>query len=181
MNRLLPPDFHGEKYGLTYRLVREEDAEFVYKLRSNPDLSKYIHDIQGGVEGQVEWIRNYKKREEEGRDYYFIFYKDDVPVALNRIYNIYSIYATPGSWIIDPHHSSFELALATSLINGYIMFHLLGVEISVYDVRKKNKQVVKFHKLMGAKIFTESDIDYFFYKNRKIYDESVEKYSKYLI
>lgn len=177
----LPKDFSIDMYGLHTRLVNENDVDFILMLRTNKELTKNIHSTDNDREAQIEWIRNYKKREEEGRDYYFIFYKDDVPVALNRIYNIYSIYATPGSWIIDPHHSSFELALATSLINGYIMFHLLGVEISVYDVRKKNKQVVKFHKLMGAKIFTESDIDYFFYKNRKIYDESVEKYSKYLV
>ena len=177
----LQPDFSINKYGLYARLVTEDDVDFILKLRTNKELTKNIHSTDNDREAQIEWIRNYKKREAEGRDYYFIFFKECIPVALDRIYNIYSIYATPGSWIIDPQHSSFELALATSLINGYIMFHLLGVELSVYDVRKKNKQVVKFHKLMGAKIFTESDIDYFFYKNRKIYDESVEKYSKFLV
>ena len=72
MGRLLPSGFNGVKYGLTYRLVKEEDASFIYKLRTDPVLSRYIHDVQGGVDGQVQWIRNYKKREEDGTDYYFL-------------------------------------------------------------------------------------------------------------
>lgn len=176
----LPKDFEIEMYGLYARLVNEGDVDFILKLRTNKDLTKHIHSIDQSREAQIEWIKEYKKREEDGRDYYFIFYKDGHPVALDRIYNINSIYATPGSWIVDPDYSSHEIVLSTSLMIGYIIYEVLGIELVIYDVRKTNTKVLKYHKLTGAKLFTESDIDYFFYRNRKIYEEYKEKFLKFI-
>ena len=177
----LPKDFQIRKYGLFCRLVDVDDVDFILKLRTNKKLSKNIHQTDDDRQAQIDWIKQYKQREAEGREYYFIFYKNDTPVALERVYNINSIYATPGSWIIDPDYSSTDIVLATSFILGYIIYDLLGIELSIFDVRKANKQVVKFHKMVGAKIFVESDIDYFFYKTRQIYLEGLNKYSKYFV
>lgn len=154
MSRLLPPDFHGEKYGLTFRLVQESDAEFIYRLRTNPDLSKYIHDVEGGVEGQVKWIRNYKIREEEGTDYYFIFFKNNEPVGLNRIYSIHDKTYTGGSWVMAPN-SPMEVVVAVPLIKREIAFEIMGMEYEDdYDgVHIENKKVIKFNKMFGCKIY----------------------------
>jgi hypothetical protein len=38
----LPLNFTFEKYGLFLRLVEEEDAEFIVKLRTNPQLGKFF-------------------------------------------------------------------------------------------------------------------------------------------
>ena len=154
MSRLLPPDFHGEKYGLTFRLVQESDAEFIYRLRTNPDLSKYIHDVEGGVEGQVKWIRNYKIREEEGTDYYFIFFKNNEPVGLNRIYSIHDKTYTGGSWVMAPN-SPMEVVVAVPLIKREIAFEIMGMEYEDdYDgVHIENNKVIKFNKMFGCKIY----------------------------
>ena len=154
MSRLLPPDFHGEKYGLTFRLVQETDAEFIYQLRTNPNLNKYIHDVEGGVEGQIKWIRNYKLREEEGTDYYFIFFKNDKPVGLNRIYSIHDKTYTGGSWVMAPN-SPMEVVVAVPLIKREIAFEILGMEYEDdYDgVHIDNKKVIKFNMLFGCKIY----------------------------
>ena len=154
MNRLLPPDFHGEKYGLTYRLVNENDADFIYRLRTNPNLNKYLHDVEGGVEGQVKWIRNYKIREEEGTDYYFIFFKNGEPVGLNRIYSIHDKTYTGGSWVMVPN-SPMEVVVAVPLIKREIAFEIMGMENEDdYDgVHIDNKKVIKFNKLFGCKIY----------------------------
>lgn len=154
MSRLLPPDFQGEKYGLTYRLVREEDAGFIYKLRSNPELSKYIHDVQGGVEGQIQWIRNYKKREEDGIEYYFIFFKDGEPVGLNRIYSIHGTTFSSGSWVMVPG-SPVEVVLAVPIIVRGMAFEDLGMVFEDnYDATHvDNKKVIKFNLMFGCKIY----------------------------
>ena len=154
MSRLLPPDFHGEKYGLTFRLVQESDAEFIYRLRTNPDLSKYIHDVEGGVEGQIKWIRNYKIREEEGTDYYFIFFKNNEPIGLNRIYSIHDKTYTGGSWVMAPN-SPMEVVVAVPLIKREIAFEIMGMEYEDdYDgVHIENKKVIKFNKMFGCKIY----------------------------
>lgn len=154
MARLLPSDFEGEKYGLHYRLVNEGDAEFIYKLRSNETLSKYIHDIKGGVENQIEWIRNYKVREEEGSDYYFIFLHNDNPVGLARIYSIHDKTYTSGSWVMVTN-SPIEHIVATAVINRDIAFDTLGFTFEDnYDAcHVDNKKVIKFNKMFGCKIY----------------------------
>lgn len=154
MSRLLPPDYKGEKYGLSFRLVNESDASFIYRLRTDPILSKYIHDVYGGVEGQVQWIRNYKEREESGSDYYFIFYKEEIPVGLFRLYSIHGTTFTSGSWVMVPN-SPMEVVLAVPLIMREIAFDELGMTFEDnYDaVHVDNKKVIKFNKMFGCKIY----------------------------
>lgn len=154
MAKILPPDYHGKRYGLTYRFVNEGDAEFIYKLRTDPELSKYIHDVQGGVEGQVQWIRNYKQREAEGKEYYLIFYKESKPVGLNRLYSFHDTTYTGGSWVMVPN-SPMEVVLAVPLIIREIAFEELGMTFEDnYDATHvDNKKVIKFNKMFGCKIY----------------------------
>ena len=154
MKKKLPLDYCGEKYGLTYRFVNEGDAEFIYKLRTDPVLSRYIHDVQGGVEGQVQWIHNYKKRESEGEEYYFIFFKDEKPVGLNRLYSFHGTTYTGGSWVMVPN-SPMEVVLAVPLIIREIAFEELGMTFEDnYDATHvDNKKVIKFNKMFGCKIY----------------------------
>lgn len=150
----LPPNYKGERYGLTYRFVNEGDAEFIYKLRSDATLSKYIHDIHGGVEQQVEWIRKYKEREFNGEEYYFIFFKEGEPVGLNRLYSFHDTTYTGGSWVMAPN-SSMEVVLAVPLIIREIAFEELGMTFEDnYDATHvDNKKVIKFNKMFGCKIY----------------------------
>lgn len=154
MSRLLPVNYSGEKYGLTYRLVNEADANFIYKLRTDPVLSRYIHDVQGGVDGQVKWIRNYKKREEDGTDYYFLFFLKDQPIGLFRLYSIHDKTFTSGSWVMVPGTPS-EYVLAVPMIIRELAFETLGFEFEDnYDATHiDNKKVIKFNKWFGCKIY----------------------------
>ena len=154
MAKILPPDFHDARYGLSFRFVNEGDAEFIYKLRSDATLSKYIHDIHGGVEQQIEWIRNYKKREAEGKEYYFIFFKDGKPVGLNRLYSFHDTTYTGGSWVMEPN-SPMEVVLAVPLSIREIAFEELGMTFEDnYDATHvDNKKVIKFNKMFGCKIY----------------------------
>lgn len=152
--RLIDTDFVYEKYGLRARLVQESDAEFIYKLRSNATKSRYIHDIKGGVENQIEWIRNYKQREEEGTDYYFIFYRGDVPVGLNRIYSIHEKTYTGGSWVMADE-ATMEEVIACPIMMREIAFEVVGMEIEDdYDAcHVDNKKVIRYNKMSGMKIY----------------------------
>ena len=111
---ILPEDFTMEKYGLYARFVNESDAEFIIKLRTDPKLGKLIHDTSSSYEQQLEWIRNYKVRERKGEDYYFIFYKDDEPVGLNRMYCIHDTTFTTGSWVFSPE-APFDCCIAAGI------------------------------------------------------------------
>ena len=157
----LPPDFKYSKYNLSVRFVKEEDTDFILQLRTDEKISKYLHQVKSDAQEQKEWIKKYKKREEEGSDYYFIYYDGDSPIGVNRIYNISDTCATSGSWICKPE-VDFEKKIYTLIIVREIIFDFLGKQEDCFDVRKKNKTVVGIQKMFGSKIVSENDIDYFF-------------------
>ncbi|MCK9617645.1 MAG: GNAT family N-acetyltransferase [Lentimicrobiaceae bacterium] len=149
----LPSDFTFEKYGLQLRFVNENDAEFIVKLRTNPKLGRFIHSTSSDIELQKKWIRDYKQRESEGKDYYFIFFKGGQPVGLNRIYHIEEDRFTSGSWVFE-QNAAFECSIASALIVRIIAFDILGkeIEFGVEGCHVDNKKVIKFNLMIGLKI-----------------------------
>lgn len=178
MSKRLPSDFYGSKYGLTYRLVNEGDSDFILSLRTDTWHTRFIHSTDNSMSKQLEWMKEYKEREAQGRDYYFIYFLNGEPVGLNRVYNIYEYYGTEGSWICKPK-SEPNTALATYMILHDIMFENLGLDLSIFDVRKDNKKVQRTHFLFGAQTIGESDIDVYFSIYRKTYFEKREQMIKY--
>ncbi|HOS17100.1 MAG TPA: hypothetical protein PKX15_08845 [Bacteroidales bacterium] len=157
---ILLNDFFLNRYGLNVRFVDENDAKFILELRVNPKLNKYIHYTEDDINKQIVWIKDYKLREKKGLEYYFIFLENKSPIGVFRIYNIKKTYATIGSWICKPDLIP-EKSIATYIIGNEIFFDYLNLKESRFDVRKDNKHVVKLHKLFGAQIINENELDYF--------------------
>ena len=130
---LLPPNFEIRRYGLYARLVAKQDVDFILELRTNKELTKFIHQTDNDRDNQIEWINEYKVREEEGRDYYFIFFHNNKPVGLNRVYNRSALYATSGSWLCKPEIESW-IPIALNFILNDIIFEILKVELVTCDV-----------------------------------------------
>lgn len=149
---ILPPDFTMEKYGLLARFVDERDAEFILLLRTDEELGRWIHSTDNDLEKQKLWLRDYKKREREGLDYYFIFYKDGNPVGLNRLYHIEGTTFTTGSWIFDKN-APMECSIAASIMVRELAFEQLGLtyEHAFDGVHVNNKKVIRFNHMMGLK------------------------------
>lgn len=164
----LPQDFSMEKYGLKVRLATEADTDYIMSLRTDKELTKFIHQTENDVQKHLEWFRKYKQREAEARDYYFIYFKDDKPVGLNRIYNVFEYYGTIGSWLCSPDNE-VEVSIATHLFLHDVIFEVMGLDFTVFDVRKGNKHVWKLHKQTGAQLVGESDIDYYFVTTKTEY------------
>lgn len=167
MNKL-PKDFKVESLGLTVRLVSEGDVDYILSLRTNKFLTRFIHQTDDDRDAQIEWIRRYKLREAEGREYYFIYILNGNPIGVNRIYNIFEYYGTIGSWICNPGNDT-EVSLATYILMFDLMFDHIKLDITIFDVRKVNKHVWKLHKMLGAQSVGESDIDYYFTLNKETY------------
>lgn len=157
----LASDFSLERYGLKVRLATEADTSYIMSLRTDPELSKFIHKTDNDIQKHLEWFRKYKQREAESRDYYFIYFKGDRPVGLNRIYNVYEYYGTIGSWLCSPDNE-VEVSISTHILLHDIIFEILGLELTLFDVRKGNKKVWKLHEMTGAKRVGESDIDFYY-------------------
>lgn len=155
--KTLPEDFEIDKYGLHCRLVNEHDAEFILELRTDPKLSRFIHDTDSDIDKQKEWIRKYKEREKEGKEFYFIYFVDGVPCGLNRLYGIKEDGTfNGGSWVFK--ESSYDLAsVAAVCIHLEIAFeNLCLIENVMPDaVHENNKSVIKFNKMLGATVYGE--------------------------
>jgi len=57
-----------------FRLINENDAEFICSLRSDPYLNAYLSKSDNRISVQEEWIRKYKSREQKKQEFYCHFW-----------------------------------------------------------------------------------------------------------
>ncbi|QSE45806.1 GNAT family N-acetyltransferase [Acinetobacter johnsonii] len=172
------------KAGTTYlRLVGEEDAEFICSLRNDEKLNTYISKSTADINTQKEWIRNYKNKESNNTEYYFIICRVDnnLPIGTVRLYDFQE---NPksfcwGSWILNENKTKYA-AVESALLVYEAGFAVLGFEQSHFEVMKGNDKVHSFHLKMGAQKISEDDknVYYIFPKNR--YEENKIQYAKFL-
>lgn len=179
MNKL-PENFSIEKYGLKVRLVNMNDATFILSLRSDPNRTKYMVTLDEKTENQKKWIQEYKKREKEGLDYYFIYSNmEEKQIGVNRISHVdyKEKTAKSSSWItVDGLiYEPFKMLV----IHNEIAYNLLGIETIRSDVHKKNSRVIRFLKLFNYK-FKDNETEYYYLtiskeEFNKIYDYRITK------
>ena len=165
---------------INMRTVTTEDAEFIYNMRQNQNKTKYLSKVTGTVESQKEWIKNYKQREENKKEFYFVIEsKDKEKLGLVRMYDFQDESFCWGSWLIKedaPKTTAIESALQIYEFG----FYNLRFEKSHFDVRKGNDKVIAFHQRFCAKIVYEDELDYFFNFEKSDYEITKEKYKRYL-
>jgi hypothetical protein len=162
----------GEKYGLKYRLVEIEDAEFIVKLRTSKRLSRYIHSTSNDVAKQVNWIESYKERERIGREYYYVFENNEkIRFGISRIHDIevYKHRFSHGSWIFSPT-APFGVSILGDIIVREIGFEILELKEEFFDVRKKNINVLKYHRGYNPSVVKEDELNIYF----RLVDEDFE-------
>ena len=142
------------------RLANPEDAEFVYNLRIDPAYNSHLSPITGGIAGQVEWIKNYKRREQASSEFYFIIERiDDLkPCGVVRLYDINNDTFTWGSWILNQDKPP-KAALDSAMLIYSFGFRKLGLKKAVFEVDKKNTHTINFHERFGAKFVSEDELN----------------------
>ncbi|WP_455425042.1 GNAT family N-acetyltransferase [Dryocola sp. LX212] len=169
---------------IEFRLVEEDDAEFIYELRVNKDYNKHLSKTEGGVSTQKKWIKQYKEKESEGGEYYFIIQRADNKKRIGTV-RLYDFIIEKksfcwGSWILN-NDKTPSSAIESALLVYNIAFNDLNFERSHFDVRKDNAKVVRFHTKLGAKIISENELDYFFNFEKESYFNALKGFSKYMV
>lgn len=150
----------------------------IYNMRQKQNKTKYLSKITGTVKPQKEWIKDYKQRENEQKEFYFIMEsKVEDKLGLVRMYDIKEDSFCWGIWLTK------EDALKTTAIESALQiyefgFYSLGFEKSHFDVRKRSDKVIAFHQRFGAKIVDEDEVDYFFNFEKSDCEITKEKYKK---
>ena len=55
-----------------FQLVQEEDIEFIVEIRNNHKHKRNLGVSASNYEEQRKWLVEYKKREKNGEDFYFL-------------------------------------------------------------------------------------------------------------
>lgn len=133
------------------RLVREEDAEYIWGLRMDPAYNTHLSTVSGTAEDQRNWIRGYKLREAAGIEYYFVIERldDGRRCGVVRVYGIADGAFTWGSWILDANKPA-KAALDTAMSIYRFAFDRLGLNRAVFDVRRNNERTLAFHDRFGG-------------------------------
>ena len=165
------------KYGSMLRLVDESDAEFIFMLRTNSLLSRFIHKVGKNVIDQITWIREYKKREIRGEEFYFISLNPETESrqGLNRIYNFRGDEFELGSWLYLPNDDISKSILGDIAVRE-IAFDYLLFDACNFEVRKGNKSVVRYHQGYSPELTGEDEENYYFKLLRTTFNSKKYKY-----
>lgn len=174
MRNKLGKEFTLSKYGVDVRYVEEGDAQFILDLRTSPKHSRFLSATDNDLNKQIDWIREYKKREALENEYYFVFSMSHHPYAVSRIYNIRDKYCTGGSWACE-EGTDMRLSVLSSIISRDIIFEHLQLEEDHFEVRKKNRQVQKLHELLGAVKIGEDEIEIKYILKKDVYFSNRDK------
>lgn len=162
------------------RTVEIEDAEFIYLMRNNDSKTKYLTKVTGTIESQEKWIKFYKKREIDNKEFYFVIESNnDEKLGLVRIYDFQLNSFCWGSWLIK-ENAPITTAIESALLTYEFAFYQLGFEKSHFEVQKGNDKVISFHKRFGANIISENELEYFFNFEKNDYEKIKKKYKRYL-
>lgn len=158
-----------EGCNLILRLIRQEDAEYVHGLRTEPAYNRHLSAVTGTVEDQRRWIEAYKAREEAGSEYYYVIERrDGMRCGLVRLYDIGPDHFTWGSWILD-HNKTPKAALESAVLIYDLGFEVLGLSRAALDVRRDNQRTLAFHRRFGAEETHASAQDIFFIYRRETF------------
>ncbi|HGN1344069.1 TPA: GNAT family N-acetyltransferase [Pseudomonas aeruginosa] len=144
------------------RFVNEDDAEFILSLRTNNTYNKFLSHVDNDIVQQKKWIEQYKKKEKNNEEFYFIIEKlDNTPCGTVRIYDIQDNSFSWGSWILN------ENKTRTAAIESALLVYIFGFEKKYFthchfEVMKGNEKVISFHEKFNARKVDEDEHHYFY-------------------
>ena len=161
---------------LILRLIEPEDAAYVHSLRSSPAYNAHLSTVTGTVDDQRTWIEDYKSREAQKQEFYYVIeLKDGTRCGLVRLYDIKAESFTWGSWILDENKPR-KAALESAILSFGIGFDVIECAVANVDVRSGNKHATSFYERLGMTETHRKDGQIFFAYPRARFDADKEAY-----
>jgi hypothetical protein len=166
--------------GVKLRLDENEDAQFIVELRTDPGLGQNLSPTSTKLNDQINWIKNYKKRETDQEELYFIIEdSNENPWGTVRLYNFNENSFTVGSWICLPGNKD-KIAIKAWLLCVEYGFELLNFNVLLFDIRKKNSSVLYYAKLYHPTLTSEDKLNYYFELEKETFYKYRERVIKLL-
>lgn len=168
-----------KQYGLWFRMVGEDDAAFILSLRTDPVLAKHLSSTENDLEKQKAWIRKYKEREANGEEYYFLFEDEQhEPQGVVRLYDFNNGTFNCGSWIIKPGADEMTAIKSDIFISTFAIEELM-FEKCIFEVRKGNKKVLRFHQKF-SRVIGEDELHYYLETDRDAHFKKMDFLRRFL-
>lgn len=148
------------------REVTVDDADFILSLRCDENKSKFLHKTEYNLENQIAYIKKYFEIPNEW--YFIIENKEGKKIGTYRIYDVQGDSFCIGSWLMIDGVSPAESFESDWILRMY-GFDVLGFKKIHFDVRKGNKKVIAYHKMVGARITGETELDWLWEITREEY------------
>lgn len=153
------------------REVTVEDADFILSLRCDENKSKFLHKTEYNLENQITYLKRYF--ELSGEWYFIIENKNGERIGTYRIYDVQGDSFCIGSWLMKDGVSSAESFESDWLLRMY-GFDVLGFKKIHFNVCKGNKKVIAYHKMLGARITGENELEWLWEITREEYVSKAE-------
>jgi RimJ/RimL family protein N-acetyltransferase len=145
-----------------FRLANISDAKFIHSLRIDQKYNQHLSFVDDDISKQEHWLEEYKKREVQNQEYYFIIQRnsDNIPIGTVRIYDFLKNENSFcwGSWILNENKTRYSALECALLIYDFAFFEL-GYTRCHMDIRKENMKVIEFHRKFGVNIIGETEKD----------------------
>jgi RimJ/RimL family protein N-acetyltransferase len=162
---------------LYLRDITEDDAEFVFDLRTNPEKNRYLSATSDRIEDQLNWIVNYKSKDDQA--YFIVCDRYDNKLGCIRMYDPIDDSYCWGSWLMV--NGLGPLVAIETVLLIYAYGKNLGFCEARIDVRQANEYVWKFHeKFSSATLVMQDDIDRYYVVSEDKIAKLLAKYSNFL-
>jgi len=164
-------DILQRKYDVKKRFVEVNDAQFILELRLDEKLGRFLSYTDDDISLQEDWINNYKKREKNGLEFYFIYVNSTgKPFGLSRIYNINDNSFEVGSWLFSKDSPEGLSVLGDLCARDFAFNKNKEFTFCRFEVRKDNRSVVNYHKRFNPTLVGEDELNYYFELSREKYE-----------
>jgi hypothetical protein len=165
------------KYGCLFRLVDQSDAEFIYVLRTDAVLSRFVSQVSGDVFVQKRWIIDYKKREAAGEDFYILSIDPETgsKQGVSRLYNFRNSVFELGSWLYLPQ-ADISKSILGDIIAREIAYDILDFDVCTFEVRKANKSVIRYHQGYSPELTDEDEQNFYFRLSKETFNLHKNKF-----
>jgi RimJ/RimL family protein N-acetyltransferase len=150
--------------------VQLTDTNYILKLRTDKNLSKYLNKTKNSKIDQKKWLKDYLIRRKEKKEFYFIFQlKNKKNLGFARIIYLKKNLFHFGGWILEKNKKPW-ISLECCLAIYEYGFNILKYKNCLLWIHLKNIDVINYHKSLGAKFVkrTKKEIFFNFSKNNYI-------------
>ena len=131
------------------RPLAENDATFLFELRNDAELTRFVNDGPRTLEQQQGWMRSYFGRDND-LNYVVISQSSGTPVGTVALYDIDGAdrHAEQGRWLV--RQDSLAAVEADFLLNRHA-FETFGLHLVHFSVCALNAKVLRYHIRCGAR------------------------------